>query len=162
MNLERIGLTLTFGILYTALAMCYYCEGLSFFYTVSVLSLMSSFTARPLHQITLRQHRALTECTKLFFLHQSRSFPIYFSLHLCLPSHSPFLLACLNLSLSLTMCRGVQGGEELAVHRTLGHMARPRCEEEMLVRCFREVANCDSQGHCTWGTAKFLKDEEVN
>lgn len=154
MNSERIRLTLTFGILYTALAVCYYCEGLKssaclFFYTVSVLSLMSSFTARPLHQITLRQHRALTECTKLFFLHQSRSFLIYIPLHLCLPSHSPFLLACLNLSLSLTMCRGVQAGEELAVHRTLGHMARPRCEEEMLVRCFREVANCDSQGHCT-------------
>lgn len=45
------------------------------YYSVSILSLMSTFTARPLHQIILRQHRALTECTKLFFLHQSSFFP---------------------------------------------------------------------------------------
>lgn len=80
----------------------------------------------------------------------STSLGLFPSISLCisLPSLSPFLSACLDLSYSLcTVGLSVQAGEELAVHWTLGHMARPGCEEGMLVWCFREVANCDSQGH---------------
>lgn len=116
--------TLSPGILLHASSVCYCCEGqiCSAFcvscYSVSIRSLVSTSTvySRPLHQITLTQHRALT---KLFFLHQSRSFPIHLSLHL---SSFPFTIP---LSLSWFIVLTMRWGFECAGRGRVGSTLNP-------------------------------------
>lgn len=151
LNLEMIRLALTLGILSTSfrsvlllwraemfsfLCLLLFCINTEPHIHIHSQTITSNYTqaAQSSHWV----HKALLSPLVWVFSHPS----------LFLPFHYSSQLVIIYLSLSLrAVSSGVQAGEELAVHWTLGHMARPGCEEGMLVWCFREVANCDSQEH---------------